>query len=172
MKGMSAVFCSSVESDCTIIQNDKEYFKPFISNGFVSLCGGTERVPVKILRDTGSMHSFVLGSILPFSHDTLFAKTVWVIGMDMNVLPVPMHSVCLDSELVQGEVCVGVLPVLPVSGISVILGNDLDGCKVWSGDGKPSNFFTDTHLQGDVQKSQWKDSDVTVVCSSTSTESG
>ncbi|RXN18651.1 Retrovirus-related Pol poly from transposon [Labeo rohita] len=35
--------------------------------GRVSLVGGLEEVPVKILRDTGSMDSFILASVLPFS---------------------------------------------------------------------------------------------------------
>ncbi|KAJ8380340.1 hypothetical protein SKAU_G00011180 [Synaphobranchus kaupii] len=41
------------------------------------------------------------------------------------------HCVNLESDLVRGEVVVAVLPVLPVEGVDVILGNDSAGALVW-----------------------------------------
>ena len=38
-----------------------------ITEGFVSMVGDAQRVPVKILRDTGSSESFICQSSLPFS---------------------------------------------------------------------------------------------------------
>lgn len=45
-------------------------YLPFVSAGFLWLVGCPARVPVKILRDTGSLDSFVLGSVLPFSQES------------------------------------------------------------------------------------------------------
>lgn len=50
----------------------------------------------------------------------------------MRVLPVPLHRLFLDCELVKGEVTVGVRPKLPLGGIHFILGNGLAGCRVWA----------------------------------------
>ncbi len=41
-------------------------YSPFITEGCVSLVG-ENKIPVKILRDTGSMDSFILESVLQFS---------------------------------------------------------------------------------------------------------
>lgn len=45
----------------------------------------------------------------------------------MGYVEVPLHKVHLTSDLVIGEVVVGVRPSLPVPGVEVILGNDLAG---------------------------------------------
>lgn len=42
-------------------------YNPFITEGFVSLCGSRGMVLIKILRVTGSKYSFVLKSALPLS---------------------------------------------------------------------------------------------------------
>lgn len=46
-----------VDADCLSV------FSPFLTEGYVSLVGSNEEVPVKILRDTGAMDSFILESI-------------------------------------------------------------------------------------------------------------
>ena len=71
-----------------------------------------EKVPVKILRDTGSIESFILQKALPFSTASDSGQTVLVRGFNLNILSVPLHNVHLDSELVSGEVLMGVRPVL------------------------------------------------------------
>ncbi|XP_035235565.1 uncharacterized protein LOC118206694 [Anguilla anguilla] len=48
----------------------------------------------------------------------------------MGFTNVPLHAVCLKSDLVTGRVVVGVRPSLPVDGVSFILGNDLAGGRV------------------------------------------
>ena len=50
----------------------------------------------------------------------------------MSVLPVPVHKMSLMCDLVQGDVTIGVRPVLPVHGVDIILGNDLAGSRVWA----------------------------------------
>lgn len=42
-------------------------YPPSVSQGFLSLMGSCVKKPVKILRDTGSLNSFVLSPALPFS---------------------------------------------------------------------------------------------------------
>ena len=44
---------------------------------------------------------------------------------------VPLHRASLTSNIVTGEVTVGVVPTLPVQGICLVLGTDLAGCQVW-----------------------------------------
>jgi len=106
-------------------------FLPFVSEGFVSLPQG-ERVLVKILRDTGASVSFILGSVLPFSSETFTGDSVLIRGIGTTKMSVPLHKVALYSQLIQGEVELGVRSALPVQGISVILGNNLAGGRVWS----------------------------------------
>lgn len=57
----------------------------------------------------------------------------------MEIMRVPVHRIHLQTDLVSGFVEVGVRPILPVKGVSFILGNDLAGGKV-----VPSLEVTDT----------------------------
>ena len=115
--------------------NEPEFevsFSPFISDGSVSLGADGEKVPIKILRDTGSVESFILQSVLPFSPASDTGQSVLVRGINLNVLSVPLHRVYIDSDLVQGEVAVGVRPALPLQGTAMILGNGLAKSRVWA----------------------------------------
>lgn len=106
-------------------------FSAFVSEGRVSLVGGTS-VPVKILRDTAAHDSYILSSVLPFSRDSDTGDFVLMWGMGLRAEPVPLHSLCIDCGLVQGEVAMGVRPELPIGGVDVILGNGLAGNRVWA----------------------------------------
>ena len=48
------------------------------------------------------------------------------------MLPVPVHKLALDCDLVRREVAIGVRPSLPIPGVDSILGNDLCGSRVWA----------------------------------------
>lgn len=109
---------------------DSDY-SPFVTDGFLSLGGTDQKVPVKILRNTGASESYVLESVLPFSTVTDTSNCVLVQGIGLNVLSVPLHRLELTSYLVQGEVKVGVHTSLPVDGVDVILGNNLAGGHAW-----------------------------------------
>lgn len=111
------------------------YF-PFIRDGFVSLAGSEAKVPVKILRDTGAYDSYMVESVLPLSEETDTGDRILSRGMGLTILPIPLHKVTLNCELVQGEVAVGVRPALPIEGVHFILGNGLAGSRVWA-DTKP-----------------------------------
>uniref|UniRef100_A0A674APU8 SCAN box domain-containing protein n=1 Tax=Salmo trutta TaxID=8032 RepID=A0A674APU8_SALTR len=106
-------------------------YLPFVTEGFVSMLGSKNLVPVKILRDTGASESFVLESVLPFSAESDSGNSVLIRGIGLNNLSVPLHRLMLDCGLVKGEVVVGVRPSLPIEGIDVILGNNLAGESVW-----------------------------------------
>ena len=51
--------------------------------------------------------------------------------MGLTVFSAPQHKLTLVSNLVQGDVIMGVRPPLPMGGVQVILGNDLAGSRVW-----------------------------------------
>ncbi|CAI5654769.1 unnamed protein product [Oreochromis niloticus] len=107
-------------------------FKPFLSQGFVSVTGEEkDRVPITILRDTGAHKSFMLDDVLPLSDKTACHTDVLVWGIEMSVLRAPLHRVYLHSPITPGPVKVAVRRQLPFKGVSFILGNDLAGGKVF-----------------------------------------
>ena len=103
---------------------------PFVSKGFVCLEGSKERVPIKVLRDTGATQSLILDSVLPFSDQSSTGVSVLLQGVEMGVISVPLHVINLQSDIISGTVVIGQRTSLPVKDISMILGNDLAGDKV------------------------------------------
>lgn len=92
-----------------------------------------EEVPVRILWGTGAMDSFILESVLPFSSQShAGGESVFIQGIRLNTLSVPLHMVRLQSDLIQGEVVVGVGPALPDEGVHIILENGMVGEHVWA----------------------------------------
>ena len=117
--------CPKTESDYM------ENYKPFISEGVVSLVGDeNSSQKVKILRDTGATQSLMLDSVLPLTENSFTGANVLISGVEMGVLEVPLHEVNIKSSLINGNIVIGMRPSLPVEGISLILGNDLAGEKV------------------------------------------
>ena len=108
-----------------------ENYKPFISEGVVSLVGDeSSSQKVKILRDTGATQSLMLDSVLPLTENSFTGANVLISGVEMGVLEVPLHEVNINSSLINGNIVIGMRPSLPVEGISLILGNDLAGERV------------------------------------------
>uniref|UniRef100_A0A669CBL6 Gypsy retrotransposon integrase-like protein 1 n=1 Tax=Oreochromis niloticus TaxID=8128 RepID=A0A669CBL6_ORENI len=118
---------------------EESRFKPFLSQGFASVAGKEDRVPITILRDTGAHQSFMLDDVLPLSDKTACHTDVLVWGIEMNVLWAPLHRVYLHSPITTGPVKVAIRRQLPFKGVSFILGNDLAGEKVF-----PPPEVTDT----------------------------
>lgn len=54
-----------------------------------------------------------------------------VLGFCMEDIDVPLHRVCVESDLVSGEVSVGVRPGFPTKGIAFLMGNDLLVERCW-----------------------------------------
>ena len=108
-----------------------ENYKPFISEGVVSLVGDeSSSQKVKILRDTGATQSLMLDSVLPLTENSFTGANVLISGVEMGVFEVPLHEVNIKSSLINGNTVIGMRPSLSVEGISLILGNDLAGEKV------------------------------------------
>jgi hypothetical protein len=82
------------------------------------------------LTDTGAAQSLLLESVLPLSERTSTEKSVLLQGVELGVIDVLLHRIYLKSDLITGPVIVGVRPTLPVKGVSLLLGNNLPGCKV------------------------------------------
>ncbi|KAK3106890.1 hypothetical protein FSP39_002127 [Pinctada imbricata] len=128
----------SICSDTPEIQGSKsssddfveDHYKPFLSQGFVSLSDSSKALPVQILRDTGAAQTLLLEGSLPLSEHTFTGRSVLLQGVELGVIDVPLHKIYLKSDLITGPVIVGVRPTLPVQGVSLLLGNDLAGGKV------------------------------------------
>ena len=102
-----------------------ENYKPFISEGVVSLVGDeSSSQNVKILRDTGATQSLMLDSVLPLTENSFTGANVLISRVEMGILEVPLHEVNIKSSLINGNIVIGMRPSLPVEGISLILGND------------------------------------------------
>ena len=91
----------------------------------MSLSEKDTQVPVKVLRDTGVSQSLLIHNILPLSEKTSPDACILIQGVELNAISVPLHRVYLHSNLVTGPVIVGVLPTLPVRGVSFIPGMTL-----------------------------------------------
>ena len=102
----------------------REEFLPFVSEVFVSLNESSSPVLIMILRDTGASQSLLSASLLPFSNESATGDVNLVQGTEGRIVTVPLHSSYLKSDLVTGQVKVGLRSRLPVKGVSLLLGND------------------------------------------------
>ena len=93
----------------------REEFKPFVSEGFVSLESSSSQVPIQILRDTGATQSLLLG-VLPLGVSTSTGESVIAQGIEGGCVNVPLHKVNLVSDLVTSSVVVCTRPTLPIKG--------------------------------------------------------
>lgn len=130
VKPVSLVNSLVKSSDVPVVSAGLADFAPFIMDGWVSLSGGGREVPVKILRDSAASQSFILEGVLPLGQLSALGSDVPVVGFGMEDLGVPLHRVHLRSDLLSGEVTVGVRPAFPVQGVAFLMGNDLAGGKV------------------------------------------
>ncbi|XP_069996593.1 uncharacterized protein [Penaeus vannamei] len=98
----------------------------------VSLVGDESgEKPIVILRDTAALQSLLLEGVLPLAGKTSDASVV-IAGIECGHLIAPLHKVHLKSHFCDKEVTVGVVPKLPIEGVSFILANDLAGEKVFA----------------------------------------
>ncbi|KAI3372618.1 hypothetical protein L3Q82_023087, partial [Scortum barcoo] len=74
-------------------------------------------------------------------------------GMEMGWIPAPRHVMKLDCELVQGIVSVGVRPELQIEGVSMVLGNDLAGSRMWANVAPPT-IATEPLVPSALEESQ------------------
>ena len=125
-KGKSPDVQTSMSSFCDYMED----YKPFMSEGFVSIDDNTASKPIRIIRDTGASRSLLLEGVLPLSENTSVGATVLLQGVELGCFNVPLHRIYLKSDFITGPVIVGVRHNLPFEGVSLLLGNDLAGKKV------------------------------------------
>lgn len=65
-------------------------------DGFVMSIGDEKKISVKMLRDSGALHTFVKEAILPFSGSSDMETFVSVCGMGMQTIFVPVHKIFLS----------------------------------------------------------------------------
>ena len=84
-------------------------YKGFLSVGEVSVVGDANMVsPITILRDTGAAQSVMLDHILPELNMEPSKSHVLVKGFGGdNYVPIPLRTMSLKSDLVNGDVAVG-----------------------------------------------------------------
>ena len=85
---------------------------------------------VVILRDTGSIQTLMIGDPKSLPSESNTGKSVSICDVNGGARSVPLYKVNLRSDVVSGEVIVGVVSSLPMKGISFLLGNDVAGGRV------------------------------------------
>ena len=120
----------SEAEDAVMTESLEEEFLPFVSKGFVSQNENSAPRPIRVLRDTGASQSLLLSSSMDVCDETAIGDYVLCKGIEGRIVSIPLHTVYLKSELVTGQVKVGLVPSLPMKGVSLLLGNDLAGGKV------------------------------------------
>ncbi|CAB4031913.1 Transposon Ty3-I Gag-Pol poly, partial [Paramuricea clavata] len=98
-------------------------FEPFVNAASVSLLNNpTQRIPVQVLRDTGASQSLILTNTLPFSAESYSGNNVLIKGVhSSDYSSVPLHNIRLHSDLVSGDVSIGIIDTLPFDGIQLLL---------------------------------------------------
>ena len=112
-----------------------------------------------------------MASALPFSDDTYIGSFIPVLGMGLKVLNVPLHKMMLSCDLFQGEVTVGVRPALPLDGVTMILGNDICGSRVWADGPPPAIVAPEPLVSSGPDKSEAEFPDVFATCAVTRAQS-
>uniref|UniRef100_A0A1A8P496 CCHC-type domain-containing protein n=1 Tax=Nothobranchius rachovii TaxID=451742 RepID=A0A1A8P496_9TELE len=102
-------------------------YKPFLSEGRVSLPGSATDEKVVILRDTGASQTLIKKNVLPFSEMSRAGYSVILQGIEMRTVTAEVHQINLSCSLVSGVLAVAVVDDLPMKGVDLILGNDAAG---------------------------------------------
>ena len=123
-------FVKSLLADRTSSVGLDPSYAPFIHSGSVLLDDNTAPVKILMLRDTGAAQSVILTGVLPWSEESSCGYSVLLQGIEMGQVPMPLHYVNLRSDLGSGKFKVGLQPLLPVPGVTFILGKDIAGGRV------------------------------------------
>lgn len=78
-------------------------YAPFVMKGSVSLTDGGPKVPINILRDSAASQSVLLQEVLPLSEKSSTNSSALVRGFGMQFVPLPLHTIHLESDLVKGQ---------------------------------------------------------------------
>lgn len=129
-KPKSVGFVQTLTKHVLPVQNTLGY-EPFMLQGWVAYSADGIRKSVSVLRDTGAAQSLMLDGTLPLSQETYTGADVILRGIGAGCVKVPLHNIYLQTDIVMGNVCVGICPELPVEGMDIILGNNLAGGTVF-----------------------------------------
>ena len=81
---------------------------------------------VSILRDTGASQSLLQRNKLPKGVIEATRETVMIEGIGGKRVKIPLCKITLKSQWKNGPIQVGVVDKLPMRGISLILGNEIE----------------------------------------------
>ncbi|KAK3890606.1 hypothetical protein Pcinc_005454 [Petrolisthes cinctipes] len=110
--------------------NSHDVFKDFKSSGEVGLSENGPFYPVTILRDTGAAQSILTKVALPGVEENITGEKVILSDLSSEQ-STELAKVFLKCNLFNKEVKVGIREQkMPISGIQLILGNDLAGSMV------------------------------------------
>lgn len=82
----------------------------------VSLTDGGPKVPINILRDSAASQLVLLQGVLPLSEQTSTNPSALLRGFVMRFVLLPLHLIHLESDLVKGQVVVGVTSEFSIDG--------------------------------------------------------
>ena len=85
------------------VVDEIEDFKPFVTQGSVSLEGVDKPVPITILRDTGAKQSLMCAGVLPFSAQSYSGSDIIAWGVELSAVLAPLHFIQLTSRIVSGK---------------------------------------------------------------------
>ncbi|XP_064102686.1 uncharacterized protein LOC135212849 [Macrobrachium nipponense] len=104
-----------------------ELYDPFMGDGWLHLpC--VEKRKVRWLRDTGAVQSVMIKNMYDQWKDTGEYVLLRGFGPDFSA---PLVEVRLETPLISGYVKIALVREIPVSGVELILGNDVCGDKVF-----------------------------------------
>ena len=100
-------------------------YEAFMSHGHVSVKENIESHVV----DTGAAQSLLLKGVVPSLGESS-QTSVLIKGVEGGYLKIPLETIHLESVFRTGPVTVGIVPSLPVEGVTFLLGNDIAGTRV------------------------------------------
>ena len=100
-------------------------YRPWTKKGMIRGPHGGP-VEVSILRDTGASPSLLLRNKLPKGVIEATRETVMIEGIGGKRVKIPLCKITLKSQWKNGPIQVGVVDKLPMRGISLILGNEIE----------------------------------------------
>ena len=103
-------------------------YRPWTKKGLIRGPHGGP-VEVSILRDTGASQSLLLRNKLPKGVIEATRETVMIEGIGGKRVKIPLCKITLKSQWENGPIKVGVVEKLPMKGISLILGNEVETKK-------------------------------------------
>ncbi len=104
-------------------------YHKYISQARISTSKGSQSKPVSVFRDTGAFCSLIRRAAIAQPEVTATGQSVVIQVVGGAYQTVPLHRVYLESDYVNGEVLMGMVDHLPLSGVDILLGSDLtDRC--------------------------------------------